>query len=246
MANKTFFGEIVRGMFRDNPTFGLVLGLCAPLAITTCVKNGVGMALATSFVLICSNLIISSLARFFPGGVRLPCFIVVVATFTTIVELVMAAYTPALHKELGIFIPLIVVNCIILGRAEAYASRNSPIMSIADGIGEGIGFLFALVLISSIRELLGAGSLWGYQLAKWTDITAIKPASIMILPPGAFLLIGLLMGFFAWLKIRKAEKKTMRSYGLQMQISKEIASEEAAKAAEKAEKTDEKPDEKKE
>lgn len=212
---KGFGGELIRGVWAENPIFVLMLGLCPTLAITTSLQNGIGMALAATFVLIGSNLIISALRKFIPEGVRIPCFIVVIATFVTIVDLVMAAYLPELHKQLGIFIPLIVVNCIILGRAEAFASKNPVHLSIADGIGTGLGFLLALVIISGIREFLGAGSLFGMQLVRWADVKVIKPAAIMILPPGAFLLIGLLLGAFAWGRMKKEEKRRRQGYTLQ-------------------------------
>jgi len=218
---KGFGGELVRGIWAENPIFVLMLGLCPTLAITTSLQNGIGMALAATFVLIGSNLIISALRRFIPEGVRIPCFIVVIATFVTVVDLVMAAYLPDLHKQLGIFIPLIVVNCIILGRAEAFASKNPVHLSIADGIGTGLGFLLALVIISGIREFLGAGSLFGMQLVRWADVKAIKPAAIMILPPGAFLLIGLLLGAFAWGRLRKEERRKRQGYKLQTALSAE-------------------------
>lgn len=158
-----FVTDLTRGLFRENPTFRLLLGMCPTLAVTTSLENALGMGIASTFVLVCSNMVISMLRKVIPAAVRIPCFIVVIATFVTVVDLLMQAYAPALAASLGIFIPLIVVNCIILGRAEAFASRNAVIYSIADGIGMGFGFTVALSIIASLREFLGAGSitLWG-------------------------------------------------------------------------------------
>jgi electron transport complex protein RnfE len=181
--------EITKGIVDENPVTRTLLGMCATLAITTTVINGAGMAIATAFVLVFSNILIAMLRNVTPEKIRLPVFIIVIATFTTIVDLFMAAYTPPLHKALGIFIPLIVVNCIIFGRAEAYASRNSVLASAADGIGMGIGFFCTLVIVSGIREILGAGTFLGAPLFG----PHYDPALIMILPPGAFLVLGVLI-----------------------------------------------------
>ena len=173
---------IINGIITENPTFRLVLGMCPTLAVTTAAINGIGMGLATAFVLIASNLVISLLKDFIPSQVRIPAYIVVAATFVTVTGMLMEAFVPALYESLGIFIPLIVVNCIILGRAEAFASKNSPLVAIADGIGMGLGFTLSLTLLGIIREILGAGTLFGMQIMP----QAYNPAVIMILPPGAF------------------------------------------------------------
>ena len=185
-------GELVKGIYKENPVFRLALGLCPSLAVSTSVENAIGMGAAATFVLLGSNVTISLIRKLVPSKVRIPCFIVVIASFVTIVELVMAAYLPELSKSLGIFIPLIVVNCIILGRAEAFASKNGVFLSILDGIGMGIGFTFALLLIAAIREVLGDGKLMGYMVFG----PRFQPALLMILSPGAFITIGLLMGWF--------------------------------------------------
>jgi len=195
-----FLSEFVKGVWRENPTFRIVLGICPTLAISTSVKNGIGMGLAATFVLLGSNLIISLIRNLIPDKIRIPAFIVVISTFVTIVDLFMAAYTPVLHEHLGIFIPLIVVNCIILGRAEAFASKSTVFMSIADALGMGAGFTMALTLISAIRELLGSGTILGIRLFP----IAYSPAVIMVLPPGAFLTIGLLLGLFNYLSSRRS------------------------------------------
>lgn len=195
-----FTKEIVRGIIKDNPTFSLVLGMCPTLAVTTAAINGIGMGLATLIVLTASNVIISLIRNFVPGKIRIPIFVVVIATFTTIVDLVMAAFVPDLHKVLGLYIPLIVVNCIILQRAEAYASKNSPLMSMADGVGEGLGFTLALTLLGSIRELLGAGSIFGWSVFG----AGFQPMTLMVLAPGGFITLGLLIGIIQHLRSRRA------------------------------------------
>jgi electron transport complex protein RnfE len=195
-----FYNEFIKGVWRENPVFRIVLGICPTLAVSTQVSNGLGMGLAATFVLLGSNMIISLVRRGIPDKIRIPAFIVVISTFVTIVDLFMAAYTPALHERLGIFIPLIVVNCIILGRAEAFASKSTVFMSVADALGMGAGFTLALTLISSIRELLGSGTLLGIQVLP----SAYVPAVIMILPPGAFLTIGVLLGIFNYLSNKRS------------------------------------------
>jgi len=196
--------EFIRGIIKDNPIFGLVLGLCPTLAVTTSVENAIGMAAGTAFVLVCSNAFISILRKQIPPSVRLPIYIIVIATFVTIVDMLMEAYTPPLHRSLGIFIPLIVVNCIIIGRAEAYASRNNVFYSIIDALGESVGFLLVLVLIGGIREILGSGAivLFGTKLVE----IPIEPATFMILPPGAFLTIGVLMAIVNYSKAKRLTK----------------------------------------
>lgn len=182
--------DFFKGIWRENPTFRLVLGMCPSLAISTSVINGIGMGLAATFVLLGSNMMVSLIRDFIPSKVRIPVFIVIISTFVTIVELFTEAFTPDLHKALGIFIPLIVVNCIILARAEAFASREPLLNSLADALGMGAGFTGALILISGIRELLGNGTLLGYPL--WGP--HYNPAIVMVLAPGAFLTMGLLIG----------------------------------------------------
>ncbi len=193
--------EFTKGFMRDNPVFVLTLGLCPTLATTVSLRNGIGMGLATTFVLVCSNIIIALIKNLIPPKVRIPCFVVVIATFVTIVEITMQAFQPQLYKSLGIFVPLIVVNCIILGRAEAFASRNSVGKSFVDGLGMGLGFGFALIILAAIRETLGKGTLFGYTL-----VPGYEPAVIMILAPGAFITLGLLMGYFNWRRDRKRAK----------------------------------------
>lgn len=193
--------EFTKGIYKENPVFRLALGLCPTLAVTSTVENGLGMGVATIAVLVSSNFIISLVRNMVPKKIRIPIFIVIIATFVTIVEMLMQAYYLALYKSLGIFVPLIVVNCIILGRAEAFASRNSVIRSVVDGIGMGVGFTISLVLISSIRELLGNGSLYGLPILP----SSYKPILLMRFPPGAFLTLGYLLGFFYWLDMRKKD-----------------------------------------
>ncbi len=191
------------GVFKNNPVFVIYLGLCPTLATSTSLRDGFGMGLAATFVLLGSNVIVSTMRTVIPKRVRIPCFIVVIATFVTIVELFLAAYQPELYKSLGLFVPLIVVNCIILYRAESFASKNSVFRSVLDALGMGFGFIFALLLLAFIRESLGKGTLLGYKL-----IPGFEPAVIMILPPGAFLTIGLLMGLFNWRKNRRKAAKS--------------------------------------
>lgn len=186
---KLNFSEITRGIFKENPTFSLFLGLCPTLGVTTSTVNGISMGLATLFVLMLSNMIISLIKNIIPDKIRIPAYIMVIATLVTVLELVMKAYLPALYNVLGIFIPLIVVNCIILGRAESYASKNTVINSIFDGIGNGLGFTLSLTLIGAIREFLGTGKILNFSL---TD-KLFDPAMIFILPPGAFITIGVMV-----------------------------------------------------
>ena len=180
------------GVFRNNPTFRLVLGLCPTLAVTTSLENALGMGLAATFVLICSNGLVSALRRVIPGAVHIPCYIVIIATFVTATDLLMQAYLPALSASLGIFIPLIVVNCIILGRAEAFACRNGVVESLADGLGAGLGFTLALALVATVREICGAGT-----LTVWGDLAFRNlnpgPVTLAILPAGGFVTLGLLL-----------------------------------------------------
>lgn len=177
------------GIIKDNPTFVQVLGMCPTLAVTTSAINAIGMGLSTTAVLICSNLVISLIRNLIPSKIRIPSYIVVIASFVTVVEFLLKAYVPSLYTSLGLFIPLIVVNCIILGRAEAYASKHKPIASMFDGLGMGLGFTSSLTVIGCIRELLGVGSLFGIQVMP----SCYEPATVMILAPGAFFTLGILM-----------------------------------------------------
>ena len=188
--DKTSLNNLTRGIIRENPTFVMLLGMCPTLGVTTSALNGLGMGLATLFVLILSNAAISLVKNFIPDMVRIPTFIVIIASFVTVVDLLMAAYLPTLHAALGIFIPLIVVNCIILGRAEAFASKNNLFQSVLDAIGMGIGFTLGLTLLGSVREILGNGSLFGYGFLGEDANTML----LFIMPPGAFLaLAGLIV-----------------------------------------------------
>jgi electron transport complex protein RnfE len=203
---KRFWKEFAKGIIISNPVFILALGLCPTLAVTSSFDNAFGMSAGVIFVLLCSNIIISSMRKIIPKIVRIPVFIVVIATFVTILSLVFQAYLPSLYESLGIYLALIVVNCIILGRAEAFASKNSVFLSIADALGIGIGFTLALTIISLPREILGTGSLsvFGRILFK-LPVLFENPMAIFILPPGAFLVIGLLLALFRWLGVVKNE-----------------------------------------
>ena len=182
---------ILRGIVKENPTFVLVLGMCPTLGTTTSAANGFGMGVATMAVLIMSNFVISLVKNVIPDKVRIPSFIVIIASFVTIIQMLMQAYVPALYASLGVFIPLIVVNCIILGRAEAFASKNGAFDSILDGVGIGLGFTFSLTVIGALREILGSGAIFGYQLGI-SDYTPL----IFVLAPGAFFVLGYLMVLF--------------------------------------------------
>ena len=181
---------ITRGIIKDNPTFVLILGMCPTLGVTSSAINGMGMGVATMAVLIMSNMVISMIKNIVPDKVRIPVFIVVIASFVTIIEMLMKAYVPSLYASLGVFIPLIVVNCIILGRAEAFASKNGIVDSALDGIGIGLGFTLSLTAIGAVREMLGAGSIFGYTFAG--DVMPL----LFILAPGGFLVLGYLMVLF--------------------------------------------------
>ncbi len=199
---------VTRGILKENPIFRLVLGMCPTLAVTTSLENALGMGAAATFVLVCSNMVIASIRNLIPAKVRIPCFIVVIASFVTVVDLVMNAFAPALHTSLGIFIPLIVVNCIILGRAEAFASRNPVILSAADGIGMGIGFTLGLAVLGICRELLGAGT-----ITLWGNLQATIPGYsnsamvLMILAPGGFILLGCLLALMNHLEAFVARRQ---------------------------------------
>lgn len=204
-----FFKTLKNGIFDENPTFRLVLGMCPTLALSLAVVNGIGMGIAATFVLVGSNVLISLLRKITPDEIRIPIFIVVIATFVTVVDKVMAAYVPGIHAVLGIYIPLIVVNCIIFARAEAFAFKNKVSASFADGLGMGLGFTLALMAISAVREILGTGTLFvakDYGFAGFQLFSKDYAALIMILPPGAFITLGLMLGFINWLGRRKEAK----------------------------------------
>ena len=198
--------EIIwKGIAKQNPVFKMVLGLCPVLAVTTALSNGIVMGLATTFVLICSNFIISLLAKYIPPKIRIPCYIVIIATFVTIVDMLLNGFVPLIHKTLGIYVPLIVVNCIILGRAESFASKNSVFFSIVDGLSMGAGFTLSLCLISIIREFFGTGALYLFDI-KLLSITSLHPLMLFVLAPGAFLSIGLLLGLFNYFGIMRKRR----------------------------------------
>lgn len=191
---------IKNGIINENPTFIQLLGMCPTLAVTTSLANGIGMGLSVTFVLTLSNMLVSMLRKMIPQKIRIAAYVVIIATFVTVVDLVLKAYIPALSQSLGLFIPLIVVNCIILARAEAFASKNGVIKSAADGIGMGLGFTIALSIISAIREILGNGTILGMPVG------ISSPATIMLLPPGGFLTLGLILGIINVIKNRKGER----------------------------------------
>jgi electron transport complex protein RnfE len=189
-----------KGIIKENPVFVLLLGCCPTLGVTSSAVNGLGMGAATAFVLVMSNLAIALVKNVIPDKVRIPAFIVIIAAFVTVVQLLMTAYTPALNEQLGLFIPLIVVNCIVLGRAEAFASRNTAVASMIDGLGMGVGFTFALLLLGTIRELLGNLSFFGYKLVEADGIL------IFVLAPGAFITLGFIIATMKWLKERESKR----------------------------------------
>ena len=199
--NKTL-QTLTNGIWRENPIFKLVLGMCPTLAVTTSAENGLGMGLAATFVLVSSNVVVALLRNFIPDKVRIPAFIVIIATFVTIVQLLMEAFVPALFASLGLFIPLIVVNCIILGRAESFASKNAVLLSLMDGIGMGLGFTLGLLMISTVREILGNGTIFGITLFG----ASFQPAIMMILAPGGFLTLGFILA-----TINKLSKKSAKA-----------------------------------
>lgn len=196
----SFGKELYRGIIKENPVLVLLLGMCPTLAVTGSAYNGFGMGIAATVVLVGSNVVISLLKNLIPDKVRIPVFIVVIASFVTVIDLVMAGYTPELHEELGIFIPLIVVNCIILGRAEAFASKNKLSNSLVDGVVMGLGFTIALTVLGSIREILGAGSIFGWKFVSAEASTVL----LFILPPGAFIALGFLIAVVNRLTKQKA------------------------------------------
>jgi Na+-translocating ferredoxin:NAD+ oxidoreductase subunit E len=186
---KSLTQEFTKGLWAEIPPFRLVLGLCPTLGVTTSMKNGIGMGLATTFVLLCSNILVSALRKVIPAKVRIACFIIVIATFVTVVELLMQAFTYGLFLALGVFIPLIVVNCILLGRAEAFASKNGVMASMADGLGIGIGYTLSLSVLGMLREIIGTGTFFGVSLFG----PDFQPFTFMVKAPGAFIALGLLL-----------------------------------------------------
>ena len=193
ITNMADIKNLTRGIIKENPIFVLLLGMCPTLGVTTSGTNGLGMGLATMFVLVLSNCFISVLKNVIPDKVRIPAFIVIIASFVTIVQLLMEAYVPFLYEQLGLYIPLIVVNCIILGRAEAFASKNGLVDSLFDGIGMGLGFTLALTLLGLVRELLGAGTVFGFNLFSIIGVQEPKMMLVFILPPGASLVLAYLI-----------------------------------------------------
>ena len=202
--------RLYNGLVKENPTFVLMLGMCPTLAVTTSAINGVGMGLSTTVVLIMSNMLISALRKIIPDSVRMPAFIVIVASFVTIVQFLMEGFVPSLYDSLGLYIPLIVVNCIILGRAESYASKNPVLPSIFDGIGMGLGFTVGLTCIGAVREILGSGQIFGFQLLPLADAAAGKagftPITIFVLAPGAFFVLAMLAALQNKFKIGAAKR----------------------------------------
>ena len=215
------------GLLKENPSLRLVLGTCPTLAVTTLAVNGLGMGLAATFVLVCSNIAISALRKIIPDKVRLPAYITVIATFVTVLQMLVKAFVPALDSALGIFLPLIVVNCITLGRAEMFASKNSIGLSALDGLGMGLGFTGTLVVMGSVREVLGAGTLFGIQVMP----AAVDPMTVFITPPGGFFVFGCLMALVIWIEIKTNNRK-VRSIGCEGCPSASVC---GGKCADKAE-----------
>ena len=199
----TMRGVFINGVLNENPTFRLVLGTCPTLAVTTSAINGIGMGLAATFVLVCSNIVVSCVRKLIPDKARIPSFIVIIATFVTIVQMVMQAFLPSLYDALGLFIPLIVVNCIILARAEAFASKNGPLISAVDGLGMGLGFTCSITLIGIIRELIGNGTVFGISLLG----ASYQPMLLLVLAPGGFITYGLVLGIINAITARRQAGK---------------------------------------
>ena len=226
MADKknSLFGELTKGIIKENPTLVMLLGMCPTLAVTTQAMNGIGMGLATTFVLLGSNIVISALRKVIPAKVHLPCYIVIIATFVTVVQMVLQAFVPALYKSLGVYLALIVVNCIILGRAEMFACKNTVVDSALDGLGMGIGYILTMLLMSSIREIIGNGT--------WLGITIIPDSvdkmTVMNSAPGGFFVFGCLMAGCVWLE-RKLNKPIERKSCGDVMLEKIDAAKEAQK-----------------
>ncbi|MGI6594081.1 MAG: electron transport complex subunit RsxE [Christensenellales bacterium] len=216
------------GIIKNNPTFRLVLGTCPTLAVTTSAINGLSMGLAVTFVLICSNIIISMLRNFIPRKVRIPCYILIISTFSTVVDMVMKKFIPSLHDSLGLFIPLIVVNCILLARAEGFASLNKVLPSAMDGLGIGLGFTLALTIMGAIREFIGAGAIFGFSLRALSQ--AELPMTIFILPAGGFMVFGLLIVIFNVTvdKVSEYSERKKSQQGAKLNTKNETEEEEIA------------------
>ncbi len=225
--------RLYNGIIKENPTLVQMLGMCPTLAVTTSAINGLGMGLSTTAVLVLSNIVISMLRKIIPDKVRVPAFIVVVASFVTIVQFLLQGYVPSLYESLGIYIPLIVVNCIILGRAESYASKNTVVLSLFDGLGMGLGFTLGLTAIGIVREILGSGQLFGMQILPLaTDTSAgFTPIIIFILAPGAFFVLAALVALQNYIKIRHEDGKKAAILAERQAIRDEMAKAEAEKAA---------------
>lgn len=233
MAEKKSLGhEFSKGLIKENPVLRLVLGTCPTLATTTSLESAIGMGLSAAIVLVCSNIVISALRKVIPQKVRIPCYIVVIAGFVTIVQMLVKAFLPALDQQLGVYLPLIVVNCIILGRAEAFAGKNGVVASALDGLGMGVGFTAALILMGGVRELLGAGTLLGFQILP----ESVPPMTIFVLAPGGFFVFGILMACANKLAERKGKPKaTLGCAGCPMAETCTVADKTAC-AGEKEEK----------
>ncbi|MDD5897465.1 MAG: electron transport complex subunit E [Clostridia bacterium] len=210
MKQKSPMKVFLNGLFNENPTFRLLLGMCPTLAVSTAASNGLGMGLSTTFVLVFANLVISLLRKIIPEKVRIPSFVVVIATFVTIIDLLIKAFVPALSSSLGIYIPLIVVNCIIFARAESFAFKNPPVPSIIDGLGMGLGFTLSLTLLSSVREIIGSGTWFGMQVMP----AAYKPMAIIVSPSGGFITLGILILIV---------NAVVKAYGKRKQVKEGIA-----------------------
>jgi electron transport complex protein RnfE len=200
---KSFRGVFVNGILNENPTFRLVLGVCPTLASTTSATNAVGMGLAATFVLVGSNIVISMLRKIIPDKVRIPAYVVVISTFVTVVQMLIQAFVPALYEALGLFIPLIVVNCIILARAEAFAGKNPVLASAADGLGMGMGFTGALILIGTVREIIGSGTFFGNSVMG----AGFEPMLLAVMAPGGFIFFGLILGIVNWVSAKIGARK---------------------------------------
>lgn len=198
-----YIERLYNGVIKENPTLVLTLGMCPTLAVTTSAINGAGMGLASTVVLALSNVMISLLRKLIPDKVRMPAYIVIVASFVTIVQFLMQGYLPSLYSSLGIYIPLIVVNCIILGRAESYASKNGPVLSLFDGLGMGIGFTLALTVLGALREILGAGTIFGFSFIPANNPTSFEPISIFVMAPGAFFVLAFVVAIMNRIKTKK-------------------------------------------
>lgn len=233
MAEKKSLGhEFSKGLIKENPVLRLVLGTCPTLATTTSLESAIGMGLSAAIVLVCSNIVISALRKVIPQKVRIPCYIVVIAGFVTIVQMLVKAFLPALDQQLGVYLPLIVVNCIILGRAEAFAGKNGVVASALDGLGMGVGFTAALVIMGGVRELLGAGTLLGFRILP----ESVPPMTIFVLAPGGFFVFGILMACANKLAERKGKPKaTLGCAGCPMAETCTVADKTAC-AGEKEEK----------